>query len=41
MLRTEEELNGVTLLGSKETKYEFGYNPSVLETFVNKHQDNE
>lgn len=41
MPRTEEELNGVTLLGGKETKYEFEYNPSVLETFVNKHQDNE
>ena len=41
MVRTKEELDGVTLLGNKETKYEFEYSPSVLETFVNKHQDNE
>jgi len=39
MARTEKELEGVTLLGSQNTKYETEYNPSVLETFVNKHPD--
>lgn len=39
MARTEKELDGVTLLGNKNTKYETEYNPSVLETFVNKHPD--
>lgn len=35
--RTEEELDGVTLLGNQNTKYEQDYCPDVLETFVNKH----
>lgn len=39
--RTEQQLEGVTLLGNQNTKYEFGYNPDVLETFVNKHPGNE
>lgn len=39
MSRTDNELNGVTLLGNQNTKYDDDYNPSVLETFVNKHQD--
>lgn len=39
MARTEKELEGVTLLGNQNTKYETEYNPSVLETFVNKHPD--
>ncbi len=34
----EKEL---TLLGSKETTYKKTYAPEVLETFVNKHQDND
>ncbi len=41
MPRNEEELQGVTLLGNQGTSYEFGYNPQVLETFVNKHPENE
>lgn len=41
MSRNKEELNGVTLLGNQNTKYETDYNPSVLETFVNKHPENE
>ena len=39
MARTEKELEGVTLLGNQNTKYETEYNPGVLETFVNKHPD--
>ena len=39
--RNEKELQGVTLLGNQNTKYEQDYNPSVLETFVNKHQEND
>ena len=41
MARTEKELEGVTLLGNKNTVYETQYNPDVLETFVNKHPDND
>ncbi|MCI2082715.1 MAG: preQ(1) synthase [Bacteroidales bacterium] len=40
-MRTEEELKGVTHLGEGRTAYPSDYDPSVLETFVNKHQDNE
>ena len=39
--RKQEELEGVTLLGNQNTKYEFGYNPNVLETFIKKHQGND
>lgn len=38
--RTEEELNGVTLLGNQNTQYSDDYNPGVLETFKNKHPEN-
>ncbi len=41
MPRDEEELLGVTLLGEKNTKYKVTYDPTVLETFNNKHQDND
>ena len=41
MPRDEEELSGVTLLGEKNTKYKVKYDPTVLETFNNKHQDND
>lgn len=41
MSRNKEELNGVTLLGNQNTKYEKDYNPAVLETFVNKHPEND
>ena len=40
-MRTEEELQGVTRLGENKTAYPQDYDPSVLETFVNKHPDNE
>lgn len=41
MSRTEQELKGVSLLGNQGTKYDFGYTPEVLETFINKHPENE
>jgi len=37
MSRTKTELKGVTKLGSAKTVYADRYDPSVLETFVNKH----
>lgn len=41
MSRNENELEGVTLLGNQKTTYTDDYNPDVLETFVNKHPDND
>lgn len=41
MGRQNKELEGLSLLGNQGTKYEFGYNPEVLETFINKHTDND
>ena len=38
--RTDAELTGVTLLGNQDTKYDYDYNPEVLETFPNKHTEN-
>ena len=40
-MRTENELKGLTLLGNRHTQYSDQYNPSVLETFENKHPENE
>ena len=40
-MRTEKELSGVTLLGNTGTKYPTNYSPEVLETFENKHLENE
>ncbi|MBQ5317200.1 MAG: NADPH-dependent 7-cyano-7-deazaguanine reductase QueF [Oscillospiraceae bacterium] len=40
-MRTADETNGITLLGSNKTKYPDNYSPEVLETFVNKHQEND
>ena len=37
-MREKEDL---TLLGNKNTKYRDDYAPEVLETFVNKHPDND
>ena len=39
--RNKEELNGVTLLGSQKNKYPSDYAPEMLETFPNKHPDND
>ena len=41
MSRNAEELAGVTLLGEKKTVYPTDYNPSVLESFINKHPEND
>lgn len=35
------EKETLTLLGNKNTKYNFNYDPSVLETFQNKHPGND
>lgn len=40
-MRNSSELAGVTLLGESATKYPSSYNPEILETFDNKHPENE
>lgn len=40
-MRNEEELKGITHLGSQGTKYPVDYDPGLLETFENKHPENE
>lgn len=39
--RSQKELSGVTLLGNQRTKYHTDYAPEVLETFPNKHPEND
>ena len=39
--RTENERGTITLLGRNHTEYKSDYNPEVLETFPNKHPDND
>jgi 7-cyano-7-deazaguanine reductase len=39
--RKEKELEGISLLGNQGTKYDFGYNPEILEIFENKHPGND
>ena len=39
--REGQELDGITLLGNQKTKYPDDYAPEVLETFENKHPDND
>ncbi len=41
MSRNQQELSGVTLLGNGATVYPDNYAPQVLETFKNKHPENE
>ncbi|MCQ2289529.1 MAG: preQ(1) synthase [Muribaculaceae bacterium] len=41
MPRKKEELGGVSLLGNQGTKYDYTYNPTILEAFDNKHPENE
>lgn len=41
MNKIAEEMNGLSLLGNQEVKYGFDYDPNVLETFENKHPDND
>ncbi len=38
---SSREGEGLTQLGSQGTRYSADYDPDVLETFVNKHQDND
>ena len=40
-MRTESELDGVSLLGNTGVKYPTEYAPEILETFKNKHPENE
>ena len=37
----ERENEGLKSLGNQGTQYDFGYTPEVLETFVNKQQEND
>ena len=39
--RSKEETEGITLLGNKNNVYKSDYAPEGLETFVNKHPDND
>lgn len=41
MSRDKQELDGVTLLGNQNVRYKYEYDPSVLETFINKHPNND
>ena len=41
MARTDLEKEGITLLGNQKVKYPSDYSSDILETFVNKHQDND
>lgn len=40
-MREDKELEGVSLLGNQNVRYNYDYTPDVLETFVNKHPENE
>lgn len=40
-MRDKDDLQGVTLLGNTATRYPDQYAPEVLETFPNKHPENE
>lgn len=41
MPRTKEETKDLTLLGNKGVEYRDTYSPEVLETFINKHPEND
>lgn len=41
MPRVGNETDGLTLLGNKNTQYSDTYAPEVLETFINKHPEND
>lgn len=40
-MRNDQELEGVTLLGNTAVKYPSQYDPSILESFKNKHPERE
>lgn len=39
--REKEELREITLLGNQGTKYQYSYDPTILEVFDNKHPNND
>lgn len=39
--RTENETGSISLLGNKNVSYSTDYSPEVLETFPNKHREND
>ena len=41
MARTKEETEGITILKASQTKYPDGYAPDLLESFQNKHPEND
>ncbi len=41
MSRNKEEMQDVTMLGNNNTKYPTDYAPQMLETFLNKHPEND
>lgn len=41
MSRNNNETNKLSLLGNKDVEYKSDYCPEVLETFVNKHREND
>lgn len=41
MPRSEQELEGITLLGNQNTKYNYSYDPEILEVFDNRHIEND
>ncbi len=40
-MRSEDDLSGISLLGASGVQYPTQYSPQVLETFKNKHPENE
>lgn len=40
-MRTQDDLSGCSLLGAGGTAYPTDYSPQILETFPNKHPENE
>ncbi len=40
-MRTKNETKDLTLLGNKKVSYPDNYAPDMLETFINKHQEND
>lgn len=41
MSRSGKELEGITILGNQNTKYNYSYDPDILEVFDNKHIEND
>ncbi len=41
LMRSDNSLDGVTLLGQNQTQYQDTYHPDVLETFQNLHPNND